>query len=140
MPDKKLTEGEIIKALDNIQNHKWIFAKADNGDFIRIGDVADLINRQKAEVSELQHRNSELEIELKSMRGAANSYKAEVERLKDTLNATIAGQETFQRYIATAKAEAVKEFAERLKKQSILCAGCVPWYDIQETIDNLVEL
>ena len=50
---KKLTDGEIIKALDNIQNHKWIFAKADNGDFIRIGDVADLINRQKAAIKRL---------------------------------------------------------------------------------------
>lgn len=42
----------------------------------------DLINRQKAEISELQRKNSELEIELKAMRGAANSYKSEVERLK----------------------------------------------------------
>jgi predicted RNase H-like nuclease (RuvC/YqgF family) len=42
----------------------------------------DLIKRQKAEIEKLQHENSELEIELKAMRGAANSYKAEVERLK----------------------------------------------------------
>ena len=37
-----------------------------------------------------------------------NRQKAEIEAL-------IAGQETLQRYISTAKAEAVKEFAERLK-------------------------
>lgn len=37
----------------------------------------------KDEIAELQHKNSELEIELKAMRGAANSYKAEIERLKE---------------------------------------------------------
>ena len=49
-----MTDNEIIKALGNIQNHKWICAKADNGDPIRIGDVADLINRQKAEIERLE--------------------------------------------------------------------------------------
>ena len=62
-----------------------------------IRDSHDLINRQKTEIdilirkketlkdeiAELQHRNSELEIELKVMRGVANSYKAEVERLRE---------------------------------------------------------
>ena len=38
-----------------------------------------------------------------------------------------------------ARAEAIKEFAKRLKAKSILRSGCVPWYDIQETIDNLVK-
>lgn len=37
------------------------------------------------------------------------------------------------------KAEAIKEFAERLKAESILRSGCVLWYDIQETIDTLVK-
>ena len=41
-----------------------------------------------------------------------NSQKAEIEAL-------IAGQETLQRYISTAKAEAVKEFAERLCKDRV---------------------
>lgn len=44
--------------------------------------------------------------------------KAEIERLTDTLNATINGQETLQRYVTTAKAETIREFAERLKKHS----------------------
>lgn len=36
----------------------------------------------EVEIVELQRKNSDLEIELKAMRGAANSYKAEVERLR----------------------------------------------------------
>ena len=47
--------------------------------------------------------------------------------------------DSLEQQLKTTKAEAYKEFAERLKKQSILCAGCVPWYDIQETIDNLLK-
>ena len=42
----------------------------------------DLINRKDKRIAELQLKNSELEIELKAMRGAANSYKAEVKMLK----------------------------------------------------------
>lgn len=40
--------------------------------------------------------------------------KEEIERLSETLNATIEGQKTLQRYIAVARADSVKEFAERL--------------------------
>ena len=36
----------------------------------------------EVEIVELQRKNSDLEIELKAMRGTANSYKAEVERLR----------------------------------------------------------
>ncbi len=45
----------------------------------------------------------------------------------------------FDKEIAEAKTEAIKAFAERLRKKSILCSGCVPWYDIHEAIDNLVK-
>ena len=45
--------------------------------------VAEL-NAKK--ITELQAENEKLTIELKAMRGSANSYKAEVERLKDSNN------------------------------------------------------
>ena len=54
----------------------------------------------------------ELEL-LKETDNLINRQQAEIEWLTDTLNATIAGQETLQRYIITAKAEAIKEFAEK---------------------------
>ena len=44
-----------------------------------INDVFDLINRQKAEIEGLN-------IEFKAMRGAANSYKAEVDRLQKRMS------------------------------------------------------
>lgn len=59
-----------------------------------IRNTLDLINRQKAEIEGLN-------VELKSMRGAANSYKLENERLLQKLQ--------------QAKSEAIKEFAEELE-------------------------
>lgn len=55
-----------------------------------------------------------LEVELKAMRGAANSYKAENGELRKGLNiwTDIARRET--QYCEQARSEAIKEFAERL--------------------------
>ena len=96
-------------------------------------DALDIINRPQAKVIKEQNKNSKL-------RNERNRLQAEVERLKDTLNATIAGQETFQRYIATAKAEAVKEFAERVEKLKFPNAHELKGYVIYgEDFDNLLK-
>ena len=129
-------------------------------------DALDLINSQKAEIEELEFelirsrnelkgwkirataykemrsklecKNSELEIELKAMRGAANSYKSEVERYREVVgelavaeDGTVTGllngketkfidkevAETFKRF---AVSEARKKLVERLKERAIL--------------------
>ena len=61
----------------------------------------DLIKRQQAEIDRLN-------IDLKAMRGAANSYKAHYEDLKSENLETI-------KILKTTKSEAVREFAERYK-------------------------
>ena len=80
-------------------------------------DAFDLINRQKKKIKEFDRRiviqrnmivyqKAEIErlnVELKAMRGAANSYKLEIERLLQKLQ--------------QAKSEAIKDFAERLKEK-----------------------
>ncbi len=77
--------------------------------------------------SKLQCKNSELEIELKAMRGAANSYKSEVERLRETpkciyaydgetMEYCVEGPCSAEKTIEEIKSEARKEFAERLKE------------------------
>lgn len=61
-----------------------------------------------------------------------------IKRQKTEIEALIAGQETLQKYIATARAEAIKEFAERLKA----CCGNntdAPIIWVKGTIDNLVK-
>lgn len=75
-----------------------------------------------------------------------NRLKAEIESLKDTLNATIAGQETLQQYITTAKSEARKEFAEFLKARKIIAdtsnyygKECITEVITVEDIDTLLK-
>lgn len=65
----------------------------------------NLINRQQAEIDRLN-------IDLKAMRGAANSWKAEVQRIckKEFDNIEID--------IEAVKSEAIREFAEKLKEHS----------------------
>lgn len=79
--ERKFTDDEIVNVLDcKAEAH---CAVCDTKEcvpcewcvFHYIKHALYLINRQKAE-------NERLEVELKAMRGAANSYKAEVERLR----------------------------------------------------------
>lgn len=96
-----MNDSEIIKAyeeeISKPQNH-YI------GTVGNLWNVLDLIKRQQAEIDRLN-------IDLKAMRGAANSWKAEVQRIckKEFDNIEID--------IETVKSEAVREFAERYKKE-----------------------
>lgn len=146
-----MNDNEIIKALECCANwesdkscedcpaNTYGFGCANK----RAKYSLDLINRQKSEIDEIQHKfvscnskKEELEIELKAMRGAANSYKAEVERLK-------AEQECEEGYadalIAQSKSEAIKEFAERLKEKAKIEWDTQIWRVKRDEIDNLVK-
>ena len=139
-----MTDNEIIKALECCLICEDVFAcetqcpfyvKCKSGEVLE-HYVVSLINRQKAEIdglkiangkmyeagkeqeaeiAELQHRNSELDIELKAMRGAANSYKAKVERLQKYDEER--DIRLHARLTAKARADAIKEFAERLQSK-----------------------
>ena len=136
-----MNDNEIIKALEMCGNivvsscKECSFHISYNANCVKqvMRNALDLITRQKAElkqkdteidilirkketlkdeVSELQHKNSELEIELKAMRGAANSYKAEVKRLQRE-------QEIFGdigKLYSEVKADAYKELANLIER------------------------
>lgn len=134
MMGRKFTDDEIVKALEicsknNVTRNNELTYKGMPLRFL-FEDALDLINRQKAEIERLK-------VELKAMRGAANSYKAEVERLRE---AYALYEETTG--LKWARAEAIKEFAERLKE------GYAPSGDFGDPlvltvtakwIDNLVK-
>ncbi len=78
----------------------------------------------------------------------SNRQKAEIERLTAMVEAAedyfnpLPFKNAFDKKIETAKAEAIKEFAERLKERadkdrSVAVNG--RWVATQETIDNLVK-
>lgn len=92
-------------------------------------DLLDLINRQNAENSNLQEKNLNLTSDLTSLQKDLTSAKAEIERLqleKDNLIRTY----------AECQAEAVKEFAERLKEKTKWLFSSV---SINHEIDNTLK-
>ena len=134
-----MTDSEIVKALECCVSSKHICPHTcpmlKNRECLESlrKNALDLINRQKAENTELQLKNSELEIELKAMRGAANSYKAEIERLKN-LDTQIEVSKKLEREI---KSEAYKEFVERLKETKFKHGNDFIVY--ADNIDNLLK-
>ena len=99
-----MTDKDIIKALEWLEEIKGFCSSEEK--YIYATTLVDLINSQQEEIERL-------EIELDAMRGAANSYKF---------------------HYNEAKTEAIKEFAERLKKAFIKCD---PMFN--RHIDNLVK-
>lgn len=139
MTDKKLTDNEIIKALKCCGRESCFGCpyrgKCHQGNPM-IKNALDLITRQKTE-------NENLKVENQSLRTAGNSLKmhyeeaqAEIERLKEFIVET-------RRCDKEIKAEAYKEFAERLKTEY---AKGMSWFKKKESyyvdvgdIDNLVK-
>jgi hypothetical protein len=154
------TDNEIIKDMETCIKYR---EERECGNCSRIGryqcavtlmkDAFDIINRLKAE-------NEKLNVELVGMRGACESYKmhydnaqAEIEKyryieqtvkdfwselkklsaFKDLQEPTLT---ELLEYIEQTNAEAIKEFAERLKDKRD--GGTYP-YVLVNVIDNLVK-
>lgn len=105
MPDNKPTDSEIIKALKTLLELVLVEGCLQRAKTISL--ALDLINRLQAE-------KQNLEIELKAMRGAANSYKAENKRLYIALEENQKATKFWKDKSETAKAEAHKEFWKEL--------------------------
>ena len=99
MPDKKLTDKEIIKRLERC-------VKRGNCNY-DTDIVLDLINRQKAEIEKLN-------IQLQGLWNMASLYKAESERWEGYNENLLTANTVLSNEILEAKAKAYKEFAERL--------------------------
>lgn len=115
--DKNLTDAEIKKALECCMNghcddcpFRETREHCNNLDSL----ILDLINRQKAEIERLQEK--------------LNTVKAMV-------NETIP---LVEQELKTAKAEAYKEFAERVKIRFSGTLQCSGWL-IQKVVEDIIE-
>ena len=118
-----MTDNEIIKALE-CRKEDMICAVVDEDNrthFVTNENVLDLINRQKAEIERLERQS--------------NRLGAVIDSLRENICSLSEGLET-------ARAEAIKEFVERLKK----LARPFPFFIIEAVcgvtvtdIDNLVK-
>jgi DNA repair exonuclease SbcCD ATPase subunit len=131
-----MTDAEIIKALEYCKNQGFVskccecrYKNSSGCVELLITDALDLINRQKAEIERL---NTALDMAMKFHSEAADerdSANAEIERLEteyesvyeqaraDILGNMADGGTSCHWCIEQHKAEAIKEFAERLKAE-----------------------
>lgn len=126
-----MTDEQIIKALEycstDIRENtcpKCAFYKKHRCSTLMLNAVSDIINRQKAEIKRL---GTELDLSKSFHKEAVaerNFYYHQMIRFKNIFK--------------TAKSEAIKEFAERLKERRGLNQMCIAIVSKDE-IDNLVK-
>ena len=149
-----MTDNEIIKALECCSKYPeeqdcsecpLNSRGADCLDFELGKFVLDLINRQKEEIERLKTENKDiseqfriLDVECERLEKANEKQKAEIERLNSPYEMQVEASKKLENSI---KAEAVKEFAERLKKKAVMVRGyfIVRFLIDTYSIDNLVK-
>lgn len=111
MTDKKFTDEEIIKRLEQC-------VKRGNRNY-DTDIVLDLINRQKSEIERLQKEVNLVSILFQDVQERAEEYKLKIENLQNVIsNQPIEISAKIEEQI---KAEAYKEFAEKLKDAAMFC-------------------
>lgn len=130
-----MTDEQIIEALEYCTSTKSCeecpICNADNCVIVLTRNALDLIKRQQAEIAKLN-------IDLDAMRCAANSLKMHYDKAKseavwDIATEYDAYREAVEVALVETRAEAVREFAEKLKDIYALHDG------LQMEIDNLVR-
>ena len=136
MPDKKLTDSEIVKALEccvesDCDNCPWDEQTACN-EYMK-QDVLDLINRLQAE-------NSNLLCNLTSLQNDLTDLQAENESLYKTINTMASGVGKINEKLPLLKAEAYKECVEMLRNLDFEIQDGKVTFDWQDFNTALKEL
>lgn len=135
-----MTDAEIKKALEYYRG-QVLFTSNRKKPEIYIHDIIDLINRQQAEIKKLQQGNV-------TLRDMVDTRQAEIERLQKMAIMVEAIEDSiyplpfetdYDKAIKEAKAEAIKEFAERLKDNFPYKNACYTFEGIEYRIDNLLK-
>lgn len=133
MTDKKITDEEIKSSLEviattrncnecKIRNCKWGTCNCSQ---ITANAALDLVNRQQAEIERLKSVQLVQANRIAELRGTKFEQINVIQNLKQQL--------------ITSKSEAVKEFAERLKKVWFDNGYESPDVDFEDFVDNLVK-
>lgn len=124
-----MTEAEIMKAfnivLSNKKGEKFTFALQS---LQTIKQVLKDYNRINAEIERLEKNLKEAHLDIKE-------HLAEIERLKDKYSIIYAPKGRIQ---DEARAEAIKEFAERLKEKYKMHFG-KEWNAVYNPIDQIAK-
>ena len=152
-----MTDNDFIELLESVRNN--VIAYNDN-DVFTVGDVLNLINRLQVRVKKYDKVEYFADKIIESFRRENEKQKAEIERLKDEkwvleeqleraeqLNDSLGDDidnklkviYKLHEQLKTAKSEAIKEFAERLKERYDINNWDLPYGCSFDVIDNLVK-
>ena len=101
--------------------------------------IVDLIKHQQAEIENYSHNTRSLTESVTEMQKALKKQSAEIERLEKQFNSKYKWENMLDKKIKEIKAEAIKEFAERLKDNFPYKNACYTFEGIEYRIDNLVK-
>jgi archaellum component FlaC len=113
------SDNENIKALENLHNRilndASFLAKVNHGELSALFHIKRILECQDAEIERLQKvietmTNEQLQFGFET--------KSEIEKLEYAIDAQATENADLYREIKIAKAEAIKEFADRLKKRT----------------------
>lgn len=136
-----MTDNEIIKALeDEVKSTEYVDSDyCDGVDLTLIKSTIDLINRQKSEIDELKHEREVLIEDIHHSADKINEQLEEIEKLERTISYLEGVCESTPDKI---RAEAIKEFAYRLKQKSEYYENGQGWEGricYEDDIDNLLK-
>lgn len=137
---KKITDNEIIKFIEHAINS----AKSEDGFkeiyWKKLDYILDLINRQKAKIEALQMDNKQLQSDVINANQNWDHIKGLWECEKEKIESAKQKVICACKMLKTAKSEAIKEFAERLKGKIWHSPECNYINSITpDYIDNLVK-
>ena len=105
-----MTDKEIIKALEEYRNSKIV--QSDNG-VISIGNILDLINRQKAEIERLEQELFDRSLTIETWKWEA--IKEFAERLKENVES----YDVFDGYKITIRFAVEEDTIDNLVKEMV---------------------
>ena len=141
MTDHKYTDEEVIRALeccahaDCMNCPRWSeeWTSGMCADFL--SDVLDLVNRQRAEIAALVSAVDNSTEEFLKLHDEYQNQKAEIERLTIEYAGFRGAANSLKMHYNNARAEAIKEFAERVKAHT---AHLFSGVDVRYIVDELV--
>ena len=142
--ENRMTDNEIIRALENeVKSTEYVDSDyCDGVDLTLIKSAVALINRQKTEIDELKHEREVLIEDIHYSANKVNEQLEEIEKLKIENKSLRSAANCYKLHYNETRAEAIKEFADRLKQKSEYYENGQGWegkicYD--NDIDNLVK-
>lgn len=152
MTDKKLTDNEIIKALEchtgNNSKRCQVCPYTIYGCYCLDHlhpDLLDLINRQKAEIEKLEKENTVFREIIKKQDDEISALRKDLlkrENLEESFSKSVKQfDKRLEKTVKLERAEAYKEFTEKFKEKisQKVCCGRLSFVETEYELNNLLK-